>query len=104
MFSWKMTKMFFSQICLNIYYMQKFYLNEKSFITIFSEKFPNQCKGQTSNVPSNILSYKRPHLECGTYVYVKNKVDSQIYWLIYNFNVYLMFTRIFVNIYSNAVG
>ena len=49
-FSWKMTKSFHSKICVNIYYQQKFYLNEKLnlYITIFSEKLPNQCKEQTN--------------------------------------------------------
>ena len=28
-FSWKMTKLFHSQVSFNIYYLQKFYLNKK---------------------------------------------------------------------------
>ena len=31
--------------------------------------------------------YTRPHLEYGSQVYVKNKLDSQIYLLVYKFNV-----------------
>ena len=51
------TKSLHSQICCNIYYLQKFIWTKNWFyLTIFSEKFSNQCEEQTNiKVPSNIL-------------------------------------------------
>ena len=56
------------------------------YITIFSEKFPNQCKEETnSKMPSNILpSYKASFF---FHVYGKNKLGSQIFCLVFKFNV-----------------
>ena len=56
------------------------------YITIFSEKFPNQYKKQTnSKVPSNILPlYKASSLLW--WLSVKNKECSQTY-LVYKFNI-----------------
>ena len=46
-------------------------------MTIFSEKFPNQCKEQTNNkVPLTFSYYTGLHLE--SYILVKNKLGSQI--------------------------
>ena len=43
--------------------------------------------------------YTRPHLEYGGYVYVKNKLGSQIYSLVYKFNV--SFIRLENLVYQN---
>ena len=70
------------------------------YITIFSEKFPNQCKEQSnSKVCSNFSHYTRPHLEYGGQVYVENKLGSQIYLLVYKFNV--CFIRLQNLVYQN---
>ena len=42
-FSWKMTKLFHSQICFNIYTSAAIYLNEKLDLHLVYKKFPNQC-------------------------------------------------------------
>ena len=57
MFSWNMTKSFLSQICFNIYYLQKFYLNEKlDFYYHIYWELSKLMQGQTNKkVPSNIL-------------------------------------------------
>ena len=46
-------------ICRNFIWMKNWI-----YITIFSEKFPNQCKEQTNNKASlTFFHYTRPHLE-----------------------------------------
>ena len=77
-----------------------FALQNLIYITIFSEKFPHQCKEQTnSKVPLTFPHCTGPHLEYGSHVYVKNKLGSQIYSLVYNVNA--SFIRLENLIYQN---
>ena len=53
----------------------------------------------TEKCPLTFSHYTRPYLEYGGYVYVKNKLISQIYSLVYKFNVF--FIRLENLVYQN---
>ena len=56
---------------------------------MFSEEFFNQCKEETARSLLTLSHYRRPDLEHGGYVYVKNKLGSQIYSTVYKFTFVL---------------
>ena len=57
--SWTMRKSFQSHICFNIYYQQKFYLNEKLLIVLQKKKKKNpiEIKQQVNNGFKPLTSY-----------------------------------------------
>ena len=68
-------------ICRNFIWMKN-----SIYITIFIEKFPNQCKEKTNNkVPSNILILYKASSRIWQLSISKNKLGSQII-LLFNFN------------------
>ena len=70
-------------------------------ITIFREKFTNQCMEQT-NCKVSSKHYTRPYREYSGYVNVKNKWRSQIFYsLVYKFNV--CFIRLENLVYQNKL-
>ena len=69
-------------VSILIIFRNSMWMKNWIYITTFSKKFPNKCKEQTnSKGPSNFFHYTRFHPKYGDYVYVKNKLDSQIYLL-----------------------
>ena len=67
-------------ICRNFIWMKNWI-----YISLFSAKFPSQCKEQTN---SKVPSKHSLNTQGLIWVYLKNKLDSQVfYFLVYKFNV-----------------
>ena len=102
--SWKTTKPFLLTksastftICRNFISMKKWiYVTKYGWVKNFEINVGNKL---TANCLLPFSHYTRPQLEhCGCFC-VKDKLSSQIYFLVYKFNLVLLPEQILVNIY-----